>query len=179
MWFWKCAHSNSKYISENMHCGNVRTIKHYPEFQLLGEPRLKATAMWEYLAQPAIKHHVRFPNSRCHGVQITESLEYRAWSTEHYKTDLLTACFFLKTTVVLKMRTYFKIRFWKHALLKCSYHKVLPRVPPRRAQTQGDSHAGLPCTACNQASCSSSKRLVSTLFVDTGLSKEQRVKSEE
>ena len=61
-------------IFENMHCGYIRTIKHYPEFQLC-ERGPKATAIPEYLVQPVIKHNVRVPNSRCHRVQITESLE--------------------------------------------------------------------------------------------------------
>ena len=46
----------------------------YPKFQL-GERGPKATAIPEYLVKPAIKHHVRVPNSRCHRTQITESLE--------------------------------------------------------------------------------------------------------
>ena len=65
----------------------------YPKFQL-GERGPKATAIPEYLVKPAIKHHVRLPNSRCHKRQITEILEYRAQSIEHYKAHLLTACLF-------------------------------------------------------------------------------------
>ena len=46
-----------KMFFENMHCENILTKKQYPEFQL-GNRRPKATAILEYLVQPAIKHHV-------------------------------------------------------------------------------------------------------------------------
>ena len=97
------AHMFQKMFSENMHCGNIRAVEHYPKFQLC-EHGPKATAIPECLVQPVIKHHVQVPNG----------MEYRALQN----TPLFYDMFLLKTTVVLKMRTYFKRCFLKTCIVE-------------------------------------------------------------